>query len=171
MDAFAVSVVSGTLIHKMHVRHALIIAAFFGSFQAVMPLAGWVLGRSAAGRLDAWSPWVAFGLLVFVGVKMIVETLWAKDERVERDPLNVYVLFVLALATSIDAFAVGLSLALLDVAILAPILIIGTTTFAFSFAGAYIGDACGHVFEKKVEVVGGLIIIGIGLRILLAHLA
>jgi len=170
MDAFAVSVVSGTLIRQMRIHHALLIATFFGGFQAAMPLAGWALGRSALGWLGTCSAWIAFGLLVFVGMKMIAETLWKGGQKIDRDPLNVYVLFLLALATSIDAFAVGLSLALLKVAILTPIIIIGTTTFVFSFAGTYIGEVFGHVFEKKVEIVGGVILIGIGVKILLEHL-
>jgi len=170
MDAFAVSVVSGTLIRQMRVRHALVIAAFFGVFQALMPLAGWALGGFALRRVEGWSHWIAFGLLLFVGAKMIAETFWKGAEKTERDPLNVYVLFLLALATSIDAFAVGLSLAVLNVAILAPVLAIGMTTFVFSFVGTYIGNAFGHLFEKKVEVAGGLILIGIGVKILLPHI-
>jgi putative Mn2+ efflux pump MntP len=170
MDAFAVAIVSGTLIRKMHIRHALLIAAFFGGFQAVMPLVGWALGRSARAWLDACGAWIAFGMLIFVGIKMIAETFWNEGEKVDRDPLNIYVLFLLALATSIDAFAVGLSLALLKVSILSPIIVIGTTTFVFSFAGTYIGDVCGHFFEKKVEILGGVILIGIGLKILFEHL-
>ena len=169
MDAFAVSVASGATITKLHLRHAVTIAFWFGGFQAIMPLVGWLGGlhlQQVAGHVDHW---IAFGLLAFIGSKMIFESF--KIEKVDSkiEGLRVRVLFVLAIATSIDALAVGISYAILHVGIVAPILIIGGVTFVMSFAGVWLGEKCGHLFEGKVEIVGGLILIGIGAKILISH--
>lgn len=170
MDAFAVSVSSGIAIRRMHIRHAMRIAGFFGTFQAAMPVLGWWSGHSARRIIGRVDHWVAFGLLTLIGVKMILEALRPIEERRIANPLNVYVLFTLAFATSIDAFAVGVALAALSFPIVHPALVIGAITFVTSFGGAYIGDYFGHLFERKLEVVGGLLLIGIGVRILLGHL-
>jgi len=170
MDAFAVSVASGVVIRRLRVRHALLLASFFGGFQAAMPVLGWFLGRSARGFVEEVDHWLAFGLLLFVGGKMIYEARFLDEERPPRDPLNLSVLLLLAVATSLDAFAVGLSLSMLGVPIAHPALVIGAVAFAMSFAGVYIGDAVGHFFERRLEVAGGAILIGIGVKILLDHL-
>ena len=170
MDAFAVSISSGITIHKMRIRHAMLIASFFGVFQAVMPLIGWIAGHGARVFVSSCDHWIAFGLLVLIGGKMIHESFKTEEKKESFDPLNIYVLFTLAIATSIDAFAVGISLSFLNVAIIRPVLVIGAITFAMSFAGAYIGDMFGHLFEKKLMVIAGMVLVGIGSKILAEHL-
>lgn len=171
MDAFAVAVSSGVTIKNMHIRHALRIGLFFGAFQALMPLTGWFLGSYARDYISAYDHWIAFAILSVIGAKMIYEAVIIRESEKESDPLNIYVLFILAIATSLDALAVGITFSLLDMAILTPVIIIGVTTFVLSFAGTYIGNAFGHRFdESKLEIAGGLILIGIGLKILLEHL-
>jgi putative Mn2+ efflux pump MntP len=170
MDAFAVSISSGVAIQQMRVRHALLIAGFFGAFQALMPLAGWTAGRLARAYVEGTDHWVAFGLLCAVGLKMIYESRFQEKAERTADPLNVYVLFALAIATSLDALAVGVSLSMVNVSIARPVVVIGAVTFVMSFAGTYIGDMVGHLFESQLEILGGLVLIGIGVKILLAHL-
>jgi putative Mn2+ efflux pump MntP len=169
MDAFAVSISSGITIGRMRVRHALVIASFFGAFQGLMPFIGWHAGQGLKRVVSDWDHWIAFALLVAVGIKMIHDASRARDDERRADPLNVYVLFVLSIATSIDALAVGFSLSLVDVAILLPVLAIGLITFAMSFVGSYLGAAFGHLFESKIEIAAGLVLIGIGVKIVLQH--
>lgn len=175
MDAFAVSITSGVTICRMHLRHALRIAAFFGGFQALMPILGWSLGRFAANYIMAYDHWVAFSLLAFVGGKMSWDALRGdkdKDEdkdEVTRDPLNFYILLTLAFATSIDAAAVGISLSFLKVDIIQPALIIGVITFFISLSGTFIGCRFGDKFGSKIEIIGGLVLIGIGIKIVIDH--
>ena len=168
MDAFAVSITSGFTIQKLHIRHALRIAFLFGLFQAVMPVLGWLLGSSMYRLIVHIDHWIAFGLLSFIGIKMIVESFQLDVEK--TSPLKTGVLFILAVATSIDALAVGVTFAVLDTAIFTPVVIIGVVTFVMSFCGIYIGEKFGHFFEKKIEIFGGLILIGIGVKILIEHL-
>jgi len=170
MDAFAVSVTSGVTIRKMHLRHALLIASFFGVFQAVMPIIGWSLGGLAAGFIGDYDHWIAFGLLALIGGKMIFEAFFGSDDGEPKDPLNIYVLFVLAIATSIDALAVGITFSFLNVSIYGPVIVIGLVTFVMSVIGAYLGNRLGHAFnEKYLEALGGLILVGIGVKIVLEH--
>ena len=169
MDAFAVSISSGIALKRMQATHALLIASFFGVFQAIMPFIGWQTGQWASSYVAAFDHWIAFALLVLIGCKMIHDSLRRVDSRIERDPLNLNILFVLAIATSIDALAVGVTLSFLDVAIVMPVLIIGLVTFVMSFVGTYLGNAIGHVFEQKIEIIAGLILIGIGVKILIEH--
>ena len=171
MDAFAVSIASGFTIHRLRVGHALRIAFFFGAFQAIMPVIGWLAGLSVQEYIASIDHWIAFGLLGFVGGRMIYEASIMGDDKDEKDPLNIYVLLMLSLATSIDALAVGLSLSFLNVAIALPAIVIGCVTFVLSFAGVYIGDRFGHFFESKIEVIGGIILIAIGVKILIEHLS
>ncbi|MFW5893834.1 MAG: manganese efflux pump MntP family protein [Verrucomicrobiota bacterium] len=170
MDAFAVSVSSGIAIQKMHLRHALVIASFFGVFQAVMPVIGWFAGRHLAKFMDSMSVYLAGGLLIVIGAKVIYELHWTEKEAEERDPLNLWILFALAIATSLDAFAVGITLAALDASLYQAAALIGIITFAFSFAGTYIGDIFGHIFEDRIELLAGLFLIGLGLEIILSHI-
>ena len=170
MDAFAVSIASGIAIQHMRIRHALTIAAWFGFFQALMPYLGWLGGVRLKDAIGSFDHWVAFVLLAFVGSKMIYEAFKMESVEEKTDPLNVYVLFGLSVATSIDALATGFTFALLNMAIVTPILVIGLVTFVVSLAGVWIGDKGGHFFEKKIEIVGGLILIGIGLKFLFDHL-
>jgi putative Mn2+ efflux pump MntP len=171
MDAFAVSLGTGVTMCKMHLRHALRMAAFFGAFQAFMPIAGWSIGRFAADLIKSYDHWVAFALLAMVGGKMLYEAVRVEKESGEEkyDPHNVYMLLALAFATSIDAAAVGISLSFLQVAIIQPSLIIGASTFVISLAGVFIGCKAGNVFGRKIEIAGGLVLIGIGVKIVIAH--
>ena len=170
MDAFAVSITSGITIKRLHINHALKIALFFGLFQAIMPIVGWLAGLSLRDYISAVDHWIAFGLLSSIGCKMIYESITVQSSEKEIDPLNVYVLLVLSVATSIDALAVGVSFAFLKVAIVTPVIIIGTVTFLLSYLGVYIGDRIGHFFENKIEIAGGLLLIGIGIKILVEGL-
>jgi len=171
MDAFAVSVTSGLTIRTCRMHHAIRIALFFGVFQAVMPVLGWIAARQFSHAIEAVDHWLAFCLLSFIGVKMIVESFRLKPPDRCINPLKLSVLLVLAVATSIDALAVGLSLAFLNVDIVTPVVVIGLVTFGFSLAGVWIGKTFGHLFEQKVEIIGGLILIAIGLKILVEHLS
>ena len=171
IDAFAVSVTSGIVIKNLKVRHALLLGATFGLFQAVMPVLGWAVGQWAYRFISAVDYWIAFGLLLFVGGHMIIQSMQPDDEGAgPKNPLHLPTLLTLAVATSLDAFAIGISLSMLRVSIVQPVLIIGLVTFALSFAGVYFGQLFGHFSEKKVEIFGGLILIGLGTKILIGHL-
>lgn len=170
MDAFAVSVTSGITTKNLKLSNILRIALFFGSFQAIMPLLGWLAGLSLRSFICGVDHWIAFGLLTFVGCKMIYESAKIKMIGKGNNPLDIYVLLILSVATSIDALAVGLSLSFLNIAILTPIIIIGIVTFVLSFIGTFIGKRLGSFFEHKIEIAGGVILIGIGLKILIEHL-
>jgi len=164
MDAFAVSIASGITIKRLRLRHAFLVGGAFGLAQGVMPVLGWWLGQRAAPFLSAVDYWVAGGLLICIGAHMLFE-LHEMNKADQTSPLNLKTLFALAIATSIDAFAVGLSLSLLKTDIILPSLIIGVITFVMSFGGIYIGHASGHIFEKKLEIAGALLLIGMGLKI------
>lgn len=171
MDAFAVSITSGITIKNLQARHALLVGAVFGIFQAVMPVLGWAAGQWAHRFISAVDYWIAFGLLLFVGGHMIIQALQPEDEEAgPKNPLHLPTLLTLAVATSMDAFAIGISLSMLRVPILQPVLIIGLVTFTLSFAGVYFGRLFGHLNEKKMEVFGGLVLIGLGTKMLIGHL-
>jgi len=170
MDAFAVSVTSGVVIKERKVRHAVRIALFFGGFQAAMPLIGWLAGRGLKEFIGGFDHWVAFGLLTFIGCKMIYEAVKLGPVEKERNFLDVGTLLLLSIATSIDALAVGVSLSMVHAQIMTPALIIGVVTFVVSLAGVFIGDRFGHLFESKMEIAGGLVLIAIGIKILVEHL-
>ena len=174
MDAFAVSLASGATMKRLHLPNALKMGLFFGGFQALMPVVGWAAGLSMKNFISGWDHWIAFVLLSAVGGKMLYEALAIKDEEDcgegKTCPFDTGTLTVLAIATSIDALAVGLTFSLLQVSIAGPVLIIGLVTFLMSVAGVKIGSAGGHFFEHKMEAAGGVILIGIGLKILLGHL-
>jgi len=169
MDAFAVSVVSGATYKRLHVRHALRMAGFFGGFQAVMPLIGYMAGMTVREYASAWDHWIAFGLLAGVGGKMIYESFKIEEAEKHRNPANIIVLLILSVATSIDALAIGVTLSMVANAVVAAAIIIGVITFGLSLAGVYIGKRFGHFFENKIEIAGGLILIGIGVKIVLEH--
>ncbi len=170
MDTFAVSIASGIAYKNFRFHHALRMAAAFGFFQAVMPVIGWLLGRSLQHWMAGIDHWIAFALLSFVGGKMIYEALRIEKAEEPTNPFGASVLLVLALATSIDALIVGVTFAVLQTAIVGPVVVIGSVTFALSLAGVYVGEAFGHFFEKKIEVLGGLVLIGMGLKIIIQHL-
>ncbi len=170
MDAFAVSLCKGLAMRRVNWRRAGIIALFFGGFQAVMPLIGWALGRQFEQYITAYDHWIAFILLAFIGGKMIVEALHGGGEAEEEGALDLKELFILAVATSIDALAVGITFAFLSVNIVPSVLMIGATTFLLSLVGVAVGSAFGAKLMKKAEIFGGAILIAIGLKILLEHL-
>jgi manganese efflux pump family protein len=169
MDAFSVSITRGMLL-KCNFKYALTIALFFGGFQALMPVLGWMAGEQLAVVVELWAPWIAFILLFLIGGKMIYEGLFQEENEEVCQIFSIKDILILSVATSIDAFAVGVTFAFLNTPILLPILIIGLVTFGLSFLGVYIGKNVGHLFEGKIEILGGLILIGIGLKILLEHL-
>ena len=174
MDAFAVAVCRGLAMKKINYKHALIIALFFGGFQALMPFVGWALGRQFERYIESVDHWIAFGLLVFIGGKMLLDVIRGKEESeeacTEEECLHIKQLFLMAVATSIDALAVGVSFAFLSVHIGKAISIIGCTTFVLSVLGVIIGNNFGNKFQNKATVAGGVILILIGLKILLEHL-
>ena len=169
MDAFAVSIAKGMTISRQRRKFALLLGGFFGGFQMLMPAIGWLVGLSFKDIIMGVDHWIAFGLLVFIGGKMIYDStrkdLDKKDER-----LRLHSILILAIATSIDALMVGLSFAFLNTSILEPILVIGLITFILSIIGFFFGCGLGRVFGNKIKIVGGLILIMIGLRILLEHI-
>ncbi|EKQ54132.1 MAG: putative membrane protein [Methanobacterium sp. Maddingley MBC34] len=169
MDAFSVSITRGMLL-KCNLKYALTIAIFFGAFQALMPVAGWLAGEQLASLVEVWAPWIAFILLALVGGKMIYEGLQEEDDEDVCRVFSIRDILILSVATSIDAFAVGVTFAFLNTPILLPIIIIGLVTFILSFLGVYLGKRVGHLFGSKIEVLGGLILIGIGLKILLENI-
>ena len=169
MDAFAVSISSGVTLSKIRFRHALTIASFFGGFQAIMPLIGWRTGNWVRTYIAAFDHWIAFALLLLVGLRMIYESRKHGEDGTAIDPTRITVLLVLAIATSIDALAVGFSLSFLDMTIFVPVLVIGIVTFIMCFAGTYIGALSGQLLGKRVEVIGGIMLIGIGVKIVIEH--
>lgn len=171
MDAFAVSVVSGSMFQELHIGHGLRMALFFGGFQALMPLLGWTAGTGVKEWIQPLDHWIAFGLLACIGGKMIFEAVKIQEvERKPPDPSRLLVLLTLSIATSIDALAVGLTLSLVTEHVFTAVIIIGLITFIISYTGWEIGRRIGHFFETRIEIFGGLILIAIGLKILIRHL-
>jgi len=172
MDAFAVALGTGMSLAKLTGRHLFRLGFHFGLFQALMPVIGWLAGLSVQQQVAAWDHWIAFGLLAFVGGKMLKEAFAAgEDKAAASDPTRGLNLIVLSVATSIDALAVGFSLSLLGVAIWWPALVIGLVAGVLTVAGMLIGRRAGDRWGPRVEVVGGLVLIGIGVKILVEHLA
>jgi len=171
MDAFAVAVCKGLSVQKLEKKHIFITGLWFGGFQGLMPLIGYFLGSAFERYITPVDHWVAFVLLGLIGANMIKESL-SKDEQCCDDAsFSVKTMLVMAVATSIDALAVGITFALLpDVNITAAVLLIGLITFAFSCAGIKIGNAFGSKFKSKAELAGGVILILMGTKILLEHL-
>ena len=170
MDAFAVSIANGLVLKKEKLLTAFKLGLFFGGFQALMPILGWYGGSSFRDIIAGYDHWLAFGLLVFIGGKMIYESFKLKELEESPKALTYTVLLILAVATSIDALAVGLSFAFLSISIVTPVIIIGLVSFVLSFIGVFIGNKLGHFFERKIEIIGGLILIGIGVKTLVEHL-
>ena len=174
MDAFAVSVCKGLGMRKLDKRQALIIGLYFGGFQALMPLIGWLLGSQFQQYITSIDHWIAFILLGFIGGKMMVEAVreWNEEETVEvmDAPIDHKNMFVLAVATSIDALAVGITFAFLNTPIIEAITIIGITTMVLSIIGVIVGNFFGSRYKSKAEFIGGLILVLLGLKILLEHL-
>lgn len=171
MDAFAVATCRGLEMKKFNAKYAFVIALFFGGFQALMPFLGWLVGLQFESYIQNFDHWIAFILLAFIGGKMVYDAFQKDDEEIaEFDKLHIGQLFLMAIATSIDALAVGVTFAFLGTDIVLPITIIGTITFALSFAGVVVGHLVGGKFKNKAEIIGGVILILIGVKILLEHL-
>ena len=169
MDAFAVSICKGLAMRKLTLKKAAIVGLWFGGFQAGMPLIGYFLGKQFESYITSIDHWIAFILLSLIGITMIREAL-SKEEEKADDSLAVKTMFLLAVATSIDALAVGVTFAFLQVSILPAVSLIGVTTFLFSVAGLKVGNVFGTKYKAKAEFAGGIILIAIGLKILLEHL-
>jgi len=170
MDAFAVAIVNGSAVKNLRVSHALKVGFFFGGFQAIMPIIGWLAGLSLKNIFNRYDHWTAFIILFLIGAKMIYKSLKFKPEKEINSSMDISRLLILSFATSIDALAVGLTISFLNFVIWKAAMIIGLVTFILSFAGVYIGNKIGHFFENKIEILGGLVLISIGIKILLEHL-
>lgn len=172
MDAFAVSICKGLGMRKVNYRHTFLIALFFGGFQALMPLAGWLLGRQFERYITAVDHWIAFGLLALIGGNMLRDAFRNEPESASGcgDRLDLKELLLMAIATSIDALAVGISFAFLGVNIWLAIAVIGITTFVICTAGVFVGNRFGTRYQKRAAIAGGVILILLGLKILLEHL-
>lgn len=169
MDAFAVSICKGLSAKRLQTRHYLIIGAWFGGFQALMPTIGFFLGSTFEQYITAFDHWVAFVLLSAIGAGMIKESL-SKEESNGNDSFSFKTMLLLALATSIDALAVGVSFAFLGVHIAPAVTLIGCTTFVLTLVGVWVGNLFGSRYKSRAELTGGIILILIGVKILLEHL-
>ena len=173
MDAFAVSICKGIKMPKLRKSHIVIIAVFFGGFQMLMPLIGWLLGSQFVQYISKFDHWIAFALLAFIGVKMAIESFKHEEEECCKceSKLDLKELVVLAIATSIDALAVGITFALYpDINILPSISIIGIVTFVICAGGVVIGHKFGAKFKSKAELLGGIVLVIIGLKLLIEGL-
>ena len=170
MDAFAVSLVCGASVETVTARRVFRLAFHFGLFQALMPVIGWAAGRSVQYYIESWDHWIAFGLLMIVGAQILYKSLTEDNGRFTRiDPTRGISLFLLSVATSADALAAGLSMAMIGVTIWHAAMIIGLTTAVLTVIGMYIGSRVGRFFRKSFEFAGGIILIGIGIKILFMH--
>ena len=169
MDAFAVSICKGLSVPKLQAKHCLICGVYFGGFQALMPLIGWALGIRFQSMITNIDHWIAFVLLAVIGANMIQES-FSKEEECPDASFGFKTMLTLAVATSIDALAVGVTFAFLNVSIVPAVLLIGATTFVCSAVGVKIGNVFGNRFQSKAEFLGGLVLIAIGLKILIEHL-
>ena len=171
MDAFAVALCKGLSMPRMDKKQALIIGLFFGGFQAIMPFIGWLLGIQFEQYIVSFDHWVAFVLLGFIGGKMIYEAIKGEEEETcACERLNIKELFVLAIATSIDALAVGITFATMAVSVIFASALIGIITFFICLLGVYLGSWFGNLLGNKAEITGGVVLIGIGVKILFEHL-
>ena len=174
MDAFAVAVCKGLAMKKIDGHYALMIALYFGGFQALMPTIGWLGGSYFKAAIERWDHWIAFGLLAYIGGRMIWESLHPDkeeaSENLDRLPVDHKDLLILAVATSIDALAAGIAMAIEDVNIVYAAGLIGCTTFVLTLVGVATGNRFGSRFEEKAGIAGGIALICIGIKILLEHL-
>ncbi|MEA3470921.1 MAG: manganese efflux pump MntP family protein [Thermodesulfobacteriota bacterium] len=169
MDAFAVAIGTGVAIRKLSFGHVFRLSFHFGFFQFLMPVVGWLAGRTVSGYIAEYDHWIAFGLLLLIGCKMISDSF--KRVEVKRgDPTRGLTLIILSVATSIDALAVGLGLAFLNTGILYPSIVIGIVAFVMTIIGMVFARVLGKLLGRKVEILGGIILIGIGIKILIEHL-
>ena len=169
MDAFAVSVCKGLSMQTMRLKHAFVIGLYFGGFQALMPWLGYLLGIRFQGAIKTYDHWIAFILLGIIGFNMVKESLEQDTESCDAS-VDVRTMLLLAIATSIDALAIGISLAILKSDIIIQASLIGIITFLMSVSGVYFGSRFGRKVDLKLDLIGGLILIGIGAKILIEHL-
>jgi putative Mn2+ efflux pump MntP len=170
MDCFAVSVAGGALVKKPRLGNALKIGGFFGGFQALMPLIGWGIGFGFKRYIENFDHWIAFALLLGIGLKMIIESFKKAEDKKEKNILANYTLLILAVATSIDALIIGLGISIFRVPVAYSVLIIGFFAFLLSVIGYFIGHKVGKFLKNRVELIGGIVLIGIGAKILIEHL-
>lgn len=168
MDAFAVSICKGLAVQKLKISHALTVGIYFGGFQALMPLLGYLLGKQFESLITSVDHWIAFGLLGFIGVNMIRESRGEAEEL--NNSFGFRTMVILAIATSIDALAVGITFSFLKVNIISAVCLIGCTTFVCSAIGIKIGNVFGTKYKSRAELAGGIVLILIGVKILLEHL-
>lgn len=174
MDAFAVAICKGLAMKKVNKKQCFIIALFFGGFQALMPFLGWAIGSTFAEKISSIDHWIAFILLVYIGGKMIIDAIkeWKEEDKVEEmdPPLDIKELFIMAIATSIDALACGVTFSFYEnFNIVRAISIIGCTTFLISAGGVFVGNIFGSKYKAKAQLVGGIILVFLGVKILLSH--
>ncbi len=169
MDAFAVSICKGLSVRRLKPRHNLICGLYFGGFQALMPVIGWLLGRQFESLIKSIDHWIAFALLVLIGANMIREAVKNEEENL-NDSFSPKTMLPLAVATSIDALAVGVTFAFLDVSIVPAVSMIGATTLILSAVGVKIGNVFGAKYKSKAELVGGIVLVAMGVKILIEHL-
>lgn len=167
LDSLAVSIAGGSQTQKSKIMHAVKVAAFFGAFQAIMPLLGWIIGETIKDAIISIDHWIAFFLLSGIGIKMIRESLSQNQDEEKKNILNNKTLILLSIATSIDAFVVGITLGLLTIPLFISISIIGIVTFILCFFGFLFGNRLGKLFGKRIEIIGGLTLIAIGTKILI----
>jgi len=170
MDAFAVSIAAGLSVSRLTGRHVFRVAFHFGLFQFMMTVLGWLCFRSIADTIKDWDHWIAFGLLTFIGLKMLFEAFQPEKHKRRKDLSRGWLLVVMSVATSIDAFAVGMSLAVLDVGVWFPGVIIGLVAAVLSAAGIYFGSRIGRKSVRWAEALGGVVLIAIGVHVLAAHM-
>lgn len=169
MDAFAVGISCGLIKNEIKIKFSLKISSFFGVFQFGMVFLGFLTGKSFINKIKDYDHWLAFLILFLIGLKMIYESFKNTDER-KINPEDLKTLFIFSIATSIDAFAIGISLSLLKISILVPSIIIGLITFILSLISVYLGCVFGKIIRKGTEIIGGLILISVGIKILLEHI-
>jgi manganese efflux pump family protein len=170
-DTFAVSITTGLMANHIRFWQATKIALVFAFFQGLLPLLGWIVGMQVEGYIKDFDHWIAFGLLFFIGSKMILESLKPVEKRKEFNPFNPRILIGLAVSTSIDGLIVGVTFAFIDIDIALSVVIIGFITYIAAMLGMLFGKKAGEWFGKRMEIVGGLVLIGIGVKILIEHLA
>ena len=169
MDAFSVSICKGLSVQKIRPKHVMAVGLYFGGFQALMPLIGYALGKQFESMITSIDHWIAFVLLAIIGGNMIREAVSGDDEKAD-DSFSFKTMLPLAIATSIDALAIGVTFAFLQVNIILAVLLIGITTFIFSAVGLKIGNLFGTKYKSKAEIAGGVILILLGVKILIEHL-
>ncbi len=170
MDCLAVSISCGITMNEFNCKDAVILAIFFGGFQGGMALLGWIGGTGFADQIENIDHWVAFGLLAIIGGKMIKEGMEQKSECETFNIRKMRVLIILSIATSIDALAIGITYAFLQTPIIIPVLLIGIMSFLFAIIGSILGKRLGQFFGNHMEIIGGIILIGLGCKILVEHL-